>query len=79
MILVVNAGSSSLKLRVLDDDDHLAASVDWAMPDSGRVHDVLARFLADAPALTAAGHRVVHGGPDHVGPARLDRALDNEL
>jgi acetate kinase len=79
MILVVNAGSSSLKLRVLDDDDQLAAAVDLPMPNSGGMREALAAFLAGAPDLTAAGHRVVHGGPGHVGPARLDGALDDEL
>jgi acetate kinase len=78
VILVVNAGSSSLKLRAIDDDDRVAASTD-SEPDSNGIHDALARFLADAPALTAAGHRVVHGGPDHTGPARIDSALDEGL
>ena len=32
-----------------------------------------------SPALDAVGHRVVHGGPDHTAPARVDAALIAEL
>jgi acetate kinase len=32
-----------------------------------------------ADGLTAVGHRVVHGGPDHIGPARVTPALLADL
>jgi acetate kinase len=32
-----------------------------------------------AKGLAAVGHRVVHGGPDHIGPARVTPALLAEL
>jgi acetate kinase len=32
-----------------------------------------------SPALDAVGHRVVHGGPDHTAPVRVDAALIAEL
>ena len=32
-----------------------------------------------SPVLDAVGHRVVHGGPDHTAPARVDAALVAEL
>ncbi|MBW4718415.1 acetate/propionate family kinase [Saccharothrix obliqua] len=68
-VLVVNAGSSSLKLSVLDDDDRVLAQRHLERWDgSGGV----AEFLADAPPVAAVGHRVVHGGPDFPGPAVLD-------
>jgi acetate kinase len=71
-ILVVNAGSSSLKLRVLDDSDTVVVARD--LPDLGpqAVGPALGAFLDDCPAIDAAGHRVVHGGPLFGYPVRLD-------
>lgn len=62
-VLVVNAGSSSLKLRVLDSGDTVRASTDLPAP---RDDSSSSRALADAIAafgpVDAVGHRVVHGG-----------------
>jgi acetate kinase len=74
-LLVVNAGSSSLKLTLLDDDGTTAAArtvQPWE--GAGRL-EPLEEFLADGGAVDAVGHRVVHGGPRHTGPARVDPAL----
>jgi acetate kinase len=58
-LLVVNAGSSSLKLRVLDGDDRTVAdrALEWPAeaPFPGGA-------LAGLPAADAVAHRVVHGG-----------------
>lgn len=59
-ILVVNAGSSSLKLRVLDGRDRLVAQADLGPDADG---GALEEFLGAAGAVAASGHRVVHGGP----------------
>ena len=60
--LVVNTGSSSLKLRLLDDDDAVVARHDL-VADRGRVdEDVLTAVLGDMPQADAIGHRIVHGG-----------------
>jgi len=78
-ILTVNAGSSSLKLRVLDGDDNVVGS-----RESGAIHDEeelqreLESILAEGP-VDAAGHRVVHGGPNFTGPAVIDPAVEEEL
>jgi acetate kinase len=71
-ILVVNAGSSSLKLSLLGADDAILAEHDLE-GTSGEV-DVAALEAAvrEAGALDAVGHRVVHGGPRFAGPVRLD-------
>jgi acetate kinase len=61
-ILVVNAGSASVKLRVLEGDDQLVATSDLGPPDV-RLGEQLAAFLDDAPPVDVVGHRVVHGGP----------------
>ncbi len=67
-VLVVNAGSSSLKLRVLGPADDVTAALDIDAWDGRPDHDELRRFLDGQPRLDAAGHRVVHGG------ARFTRA-----
>ena len=71
-LLVVNAGSSSLKLARLDDDGAVtAATTVEAWRGEGHL-EPLAAFLAACGPVDAVGHRVVHGGPRHTGPARLD-------
>jgi acetate kinase len=67
-VLVVNAGSSSLKLRLLGPADELEASRDLQPGDP----DALAAALAALPVPDAVGHRVVHGGERFRSPARLD-------
>ena len=68
-VLTVNAGSSSLKLDVVESDDsvryrkHLE---DW----DGET-DAIADLIAEAQP-DAVGHRVVHGGDSMRGPAVLD-------
>jgi acetate kinase len=62
-VVVVNAGSSSLKVRVLDDGDTVLAALDLDPWDGSPDHRELAGFLTTAGAGAAvAGHRVVHGG-----------------
>jgi acetate kinase len=58
-LLVVNAGSSSLKLAALADDDGVLAerSVEWPA-DEAFPHDA----LDGLPQPDAIAHRVVHGG-----------------
>ncbi len=59
--------------------DDICAAVRPALVSADREPERVVASLADALAKTsdrvdirAAGHRVVHGGLDHVGPARLD-------
>lgn len=65
-VLVVNAGSSSLKLRLLNGDDELEHRAD--PPASGD----LAAVLRDWPVPDAVGHRIVHGGTRYTSPVRVD-------
>ena len=62
-VLVVNAGSTSLKLSVVgvDDESRTVASI------------------ADAPRVEAVGHRVVHGGERFTEPTLIDGAVLTEL
>ena len=72
-ILVVNAGSSSLKLRVLDRDDVVVASADLAPVDGDG--SGLPEVVADLGRVAAVGHRIVHGGERFTGPARVDESV----
>ncbi len=70
-VLVVNAGSSSLKLRLLDESDQVVWSHDAPAPDRLSDADV-AKLLLEAPEADAVGHRVVHDGGEFHAPVLLD-------
>lgn len=63
--VVVNAGSSTLKVRVLGPADTPDGSFDLDPWDGGADHPELADFLAGVAGMAGVavvGHRVVHGG-----------------
>jgi acetate kinase len=60
-LLVVNAGSSSLKLGVLDDGDETVAEKNLEWPGGAPFPT---GALDDLPEVDAVGHRVVHGGEE---------------
>jgi acetate kinase len=61
-VLVVNAGSSSLKLRLVDANNRVAAATD--LPARGGDFDrgAAQRALGEMSGVDVVGHRVVHGG-----------------
>lgn len=61
-VLVVNAGSSTVKLSVVDGEDRSLGAVTLELPD-GRYDEARLIGCLDAlPPAGAVGHRVVHGG-----------------
>jgi acetate kinase len=78
-VLVVNAGSSSLKLSVLGDDDVTLMESNLPRPPRAAIGELLARALRDAPSVDAVGHRVVHGGVEFTSPLRLDPNVEHQL
>jgi acetate kinase len=78
-VLVVNAGSSSLKLALLDDADWVIHST--SIPASrGRVEDAgLTAELGRAGRVDAVGHRIVHGGTELVMPVVIDAQVEEQL
>jgi len=78
-VLVVNAGSSSLKLALLDDADRLLLSTNFPAP-RGRVdEEALAAELERAGQIDAVGHRIVHGGTEFVAPVVIDERVEQRL
>jgi acetate kinase len=78
-ILVVNAGSSSLKLSVLDDEQQLVTSK--TIGSDGPSIDVgtLQQVIDEAGTIDAVGHRIVHGGTEFTGPVRIDDTVRRRL
>ena len=78
--LVVNAGSSTLKLSLLDGDDRTLAVREIPAPratvDQGQLRAALDDGLGDADVV---GHRIVHGGERFHHAVRIDPRVESEL
>jgi acetate kinase len=61
-ILVVNAGSSSLKLRLLGGGDELLADAELPAPRARVDEPALAAWVRTAGRVDVVAHRIVHGG-----------------
>lgn len=61
-LLVVNAGSSSVKLSLLDDEDRMLSASQLDAPRSRIDAGELARHLEEMGPVDVVGHRIVHGG-----------------
>jgi len=80
LILTVNAGSSSLKLRLLGGGDEVLAEHEGpGGDDPEQLRDDLRQILRDGPSPDAAAHRVVHGGAEFDRPTRIDPAIEERL
>lgn len=86
MLLVVNAGSSSLKLAVFDEGLQEVAQARAERIATGGAEDhraALAAGLAEmsltAADFTAAAHRVVHGGARLTAPCRITPDVEAEI
>jgi acetate kinase len=86
-VLVLNAGSSTLKASVLDGDSRdplFATTLDWgadATRATGRLDDfeaLLEQLVVEGipvGSIEAIGHRVVHGGTRFTQPTALDEEV----
>ncbi len=79
-VLAVNAGSSSLKLTLLDGDDRTLAARELPAPralvEPGALRAALDDGFADADVV---GHRVVHGGRRFRGGVVIDAEVESAL
>jgi len=71
-VLVVNTGSSSLKLALLGPADQVAAEAEIESWDGDLGSGELRDFVAGLDRVDVVGHRVVHGGSRFTGPVLLD-------
>ena len=70
-VLVVNTGSSSLKSAVIE-DGQVTARTTVERWDASAPLDDLEELVTEVGGVDAAGHRVVHGGPEHDRPVLVD-------
>ncbi|WP_330177228.1 acetate/propionate family kinase [Streptomyces sp. NBC_01498] len=63
-VLVADAGATSVHLTVYANDGTALASYDDMSVPEDRLSGQLRNLLRYAPAPTAVGHRIVHGGPE---------------
>jgi acetate kinase len=75
-LLVVNAGSSSLKLRVLDPRDRTLADEDLEWPPDAPFP---VAALERMPEVDAVAHRVVHGGAEFRAATWIDGGVRARL
>jgi acetate kinase len=79
-VLVVNAGSSTLKLRLLGDRDEVLADCELqatrAQIDQAALGEALRYELGEAHAV---GHRIVHGGERFDSAVRIDAEVERAL
>jgi acetate kinase len=78
-LLVVNAGSSSLKLSVLDEHDTLLGSEVLPAPGGQVDQAALKDVIAHHSPIDAVGHRIVHGGTEFTGPVLVDARVVRRL
>jgi acetate kinase len=78
-VLVVNAGSSSLKLRLLGPRDELEQSADLTSGPAGFDREALADVLRRWTKPDAVGHRIVHGGDRYAEAVRIDPEVTRHL
>jgi acetate kinase len=77
-VLVLNAGSSTLKWVVLEAGDETVltnGTVEWESAEPEGRSAELDRALARIPSFDAVGHRVVHGGPSFSEAVLVDRQV----
>jgi acetate kinase len=79
-VLTVNAGSSSLKLRLLDSEDAILAEDELAL-EEGRIDQEALGAALDSPLgeAQAIGHRIVHGGQRFRSAVEIDADVELAL
>jgi acetate kinase len=78
-VLVVNAGSSSLKLRVLDPADEVTASADLPAARGAADDSAIKSAIESFGPVDAVGHRIVHGGTLYTAPVQVDDQVRQRL
>jgi acetate kinase len=79
LLLVVNVGSSSLKLSMLDDEDRTIAAAELDAWTGSGTPQLLRELVAAHGRPDVVAHRVVHGGPDLVDPVVVDERVERAI
>ena len=74
-VLAVNAGSSTLKLRLVTSNDQIESAFDLDPWDGSAEADGLSEWLRGLTDVGAVGHRVVHGGDHFTSAVRIDEEV----
>jgi acetate kinase len=74
-VVVVNAGSTSLKVSLLEDESTVAAALELDPWDGSPDQSELADFLSGIGNDVAIGHRIVHGGSQFTGPVLVGQSV----
>src|SRR5579859_609830 len=77
-VLVLNAGSSSLKVSLVD-DDIVAGEHEFEVAEGRLDESELSRAVRSMGIVEAVGHRVVHGGSRYPNSVRIDREVISYL
>ncbi len=77
-LLIVNVGSSSLKLSVLDGTE-LVASENLATREEALDEKAIEQAIAGHGPFDAVGHRIVHGGTEFTGAVVVDDRVRQQL
>jgi acetate kinase len=78
-VLVVNAGSSTLKYQLYDVDRHAAVTtglIDRVTDHRAALEEMLTALGTPLPDLLGVGHRIVHGGARFTEPTLIDRTVE---
>jgi acetate kinase len=83
-ILVLNAGSSSLKLGLFDasgEQQLVERQIAWSPEEEAKHEAALPELLhdIDVTRIAAVGHRVVHGGTRFTAPVPIDTRVRDEI
>ncbi len=78
-VLVVNAGSSSLKLRVLDPAYAVTGRADLPAPRGAADDSEIKSAIEALGPVDAVGHRIVHGGTLYTAPVQVDDQVRRRL
>lgn len=78
-VLVLNAGSSSLKLSLVGDGEVVVAERDYDVTEGRLGGARIASAVRDIGDVDAVGHRIVHGGSRYDRSVRIDQQVVHYL
>jgi acetate kinase len=78
-VLVVNAGSSSLKLRLVEENDTVSAAKDLPAFNEAATVSAVEEEIRGLGPVDAVGHRIVHGGTEFTAAVRLGPRVERRL